>query len=213
MTATITSISVGLPKTVRFDGRDVLTGIFKAPVAGSVRVGEMGIDGDGQANLRVHGGRDKAVYAYPAVHYPTWARELGREALEPSQFGENLAVSELDESRVVIGDRYRAGTVEMLVAQPRSPCAKLGIRMGDAGFPARFLASGRLGFYLRVEQAGEFAAGDEIVRVARPAHGITVHDLWQTVFDPANARIPAARCLELLPHLDAGWVRRLQGGQ
>jgi len=212
MMATITSICVGLPKTVRFEGKDVLTGIFKAPIKGPVRVGEMGIDGDGQANLRVHGGRDKAVYAYPAVHYPAWARELGRE-LEPSQFGENLAVSGLDETSVVIGDRYRAGTVEMLVAQPRSPCAKLGIRMGDAGFPPRFLASGRLGFYLRVEQPGTFAAGDEIVRLDRPAHGITVHDVWQTVFNPSNARIPAARCLDELPHLDAGWVRRLQGGQ
>lgn len=213
MTATIAAISVGLPKTVRHEGKDVLTGIFKAPVEGTVRVGEMGIEGDGQANLRVHGGRDKAVYAYPSVHYPAWARELGREALEPSQFGENLAVTGLDETSVVIGDRYRAGSVEMLVAQPRSPCAKLGIRMGDAGFPPRFLASGRLGFYLRVEQPGEFAAGDEIVHLARPGHGITVHDLWQTVFDPANARFSPARCLDELPHLDAGWIRRLKGGQ
>lgn len=212
MRASIASICVGLPKTIRHDGKDVLTGIFKAPVMGPVRVGEMGIDGDGQANLRVHGGRDKAVYAYPAVHYPAWARELGRE-LEPSQFGENLAVTGLDETSVVIGDCYRAGSVVMLVAQPRSPCAKLGIRMGDADFPPRFLESARLGFYLRVEQPGTFEAGDEIVRLERPVHGITVHDLWQTVFDPANARFAAEKCLDALPYLDAGWVRRLTGGQ
>ena len=210
MSATIASIAVGRPTAINHNGKDVLTAIFKSPVTGRVAVSLGNIDGDGQADLSVHGGRDKAVYAYPQCHYTHWAAILGRDTLDVSQFGENLTVTELDETNVVIGDRYRAGTVVMVVAQPRIPCFKLGIRVGDAAFPKRFLASGRLGFYLRVEREGEFAAGDAIERLERPEHGITVHDLWQTVFDSGNARVDATRCLELLPHIDAGWVRRLR---
>ena len=208
--AVITSIAVGLPATIRYKGKDVSTGIFKSPVSGRVGVALTNIEGDRQADLAVHGGRDKAVYAYPQCHYDYWAQMLGRGPLEASQFGENLTVTGLDESSVVIGDRYRAGSVEMVIAQPRLPCFKLGIRVGDDTFPQRFLMSGRLGFYLRVEQQGEFAAGDTIELLDRPEHGITVRDLWQTVFDRGNARVEASRCLDLLAHIDDGWVRRLR---
>jgi len=210
MTPIIQCISIGKPRTILHDGRDVETGIYKSPVDGPVRVTELGIAGDGQADLSVHGGRDKAVYAYPLKHYPTWAVELGVTGLEDSQFGENLAVTEIDEDRVCIGDRFRFGSVVAVVAQPRLPCFKLGIRMGDPDFPPRFLQSGRLGIYLRVETEGETQAGDEFELVEQAAHGISVTRLWRCVFGKDVDRELARQCLEVMPHLDEGWRRRLR---
>jgi len=209
--ARIETICVGLPRTVRHDGKDVETGIFKAPVAGRVQVHETGIEGDGQADLRVHGGRDKAVYVYAQDHYARWAEELGRTP-EPSWFGENLTVSGLTEDVIRVGDRVRFGGITAIVAQPRIPCYKLGIRMGDDGFPAVFTQRGRPGVYLRIEKAGKTGAGDAFEVIDEAVHGITVATLWRLVFGrdkPADARALAARCLEFMPHLDAGWQRRL----
>ena len=209
MTAIIDSVSIGEPRTVVHDGRDVETGIYKSPVDGPVRVTELGIEGDGQADLSVHGGRDKAVYAYPAKHYTSWAAELEVDELSPAQFGENLTVTEIDEDNVRIGDRFRFGSVVAVVAQPRLPCFKLGIRMGDPEFPPRFLQSGRLGIYLRVEAEGETQAGDTFELVERAGHGITVTGLWRCVFGKSADRDLARHCLDQLPHLDEGWRRRL----
>jgi len=210
MTATIRQVSTGKPKTVRHGDKDIETGIFKTPVAGRVEVTLAGIVGDGQADLSVHGGRDKAVYVYPERHYDTWSRELGVSKLQPAQFGENFTVSELAEDSVAIGDRFRFGSVVAIVSQPRLPCFKLGIRMQDESFPQRFLASGRLGFYLRVEDEGETVTGDDFERVERAQHDITVTRLWEVVFGGNRDADEARRCLELLPHLDAGWQRRLR---
>ena len=196
MSATIESICVGKPKTVHHDGKAVSTGIFKSPVDHRVAVGLLNIDGDGQADLSVHGGRDKAVYVYSSRHYETWAAELGLAALGPSPFGENLAVSEISEQDVVLGSRYRFGSVLGVAAQPRLPCFKLGIRREDDTFPNRFLASGRLGFYLRIEEPGETGAGDAFELVDCPGHGITVHALWQTVFGGRKDTAAARRCLD-----------------
>jgi MOSC domain-containing protein YiiM len=209
MNARIEQLSVGKPGIVSHKGKSVSTGIFKSPVSRRLPVSLLNIEGDGQADLTVHGGRDKAVYVYPDVHYATWARELGVAALEPAQFGENLTVSGLDETTVMIGDRFRFGSVTALVAQPRLPCYKLGIRMRDDRFPNRFLESGRLGFYLRIEQEGEVGVGDAFELLERATHGITVQRLWQIVFGGEDSREDAARCIEVMPYLDAGWVRRL----
>lgn len=210
MSATIESICVGKPTTVHHDGKVVSTGIFKSPVDRRVAVGILNIEGDGQADLEVHGGRNKAVYVYASRHYATWASELDLEVLEPSPFGENLAVSEISERDVVLGSRYRFGTVTAIVAQPRVPCFKLGIRRQDDRFPNRFLASGRLGFYLRVEEPGETGADDAFELADRPDHGITVHQLWQTVFGKQKTAAAARHCLESLPYLDGGWQWRLR---
>lgn len=198
-----------MPRIVDDNGKEVLTGIWKHPVDGQVAVHPLGIEGDGQADLTVHGGRDKAVYVYPDKHYPTWAQEIGADGLEPAQFGENLTVTEVDESSVRIGDRFRFGTVEAVVAQPRLPCFKLAIRMGDKTFPQRFLKSGRLGFYLRIDTPGETRAGDAFERIGKAGHEFTISRLWNTVFGDRDAD-DAARALELLPHLDEGWERRLR---
>jgi MOSC domain-containing protein YiiM len=210
MSAHIVSVAVGRPRIVSHNSKQVLTSIFKSPVSGRVPVSLLNIAGDEQSDLEVHGGRDKAVYVYAEKHYASWASELGVDALEVAQFGENLTVSGLDESTVIIGDRYQFGSTIAVVAQPRLPCFKLGIRMHDDRFPQRFLASGRLGFYLRIEQEGEIGSGDTFELLERPGHGISVQRLWRIVFGDQGSGEVAAHCLESLPHLDEGWVRRLK---
>ena len=206
----ILQISVTMPEEVIFNGKSTLTGIFKRPVEGKVSVNLLHLDGDGQADLKVHGGRDKAIYVYPECHYPTWAGELGVDNLEVAQFGENFTVAGMTEENVVVGDRYQLGSAQVVVTQPRLPCFKLGIRMADASFPSRFLASGRLGFYLRVEQTGALQAGDAFKLLDRPDHGIRVHDLWSLVFADSREAGNAGKALAELPHLDDGWRRRLR---
>ena len=210
MSGRVLQISVGMPAPVCFNDRQVTTAIYKRPVDGAVAVDELQLAGDGQADLSVHGGRDKAVYAYPACHYETWEQELGVEALDAAQFGENLTVAGVSEETVLIGNRYRIGSAKFVVTQPRLPCFKLGIRMQDETFPARFLQSGRLGFYLRVEQTGILTAGDVLQLLETPEHGISVHDLWRAVFSAEKNPQTAIRALDELPYLDDGWQRRLR---
>jgi MOSC domain-containing protein YiiM len=167
----VVSVNVGLPRTAAWRGEAVTTGIFKEPVAGRVRVAGVNLDGDGQADLTVHGGPDKAVYVYPAEHYPYWREELGRD-LPWGMFGENLTVEGAPvEDDLAIGDRLRIGSTEFVVSQPRLPCYKLGIRFDDAGMVRRFLAAGRSGYYLRIAAEGDVGAGDRIdLLESDPAH-------------------------------------------
>ncbi len=170
----LVSVNVGRPRDVEHMGRIVTTGIYKKPVAGRVRVRRLNLDGDAQADLTVHGGADKAVYAYPAEHYEPWRRELGHE-LPWGTFGENLTVTGMLEDEVAIGDAFRIGDAVVEVSQPRTPCSKLAMRMGMPEFPKRFLASGRTGFYLRVLTEGEVGSGDPIEQVAADPARLTVH--------------------------------------
>jgi MOSC domain-containing protein YiiM len=173
----VRSVNVGRPRTVEWRGRLVSTGIFKEPVEGPVAVAGVNLDGDEQADLEVHGGRDKAVYVYPAEHYGYWERELGR-ALPWGVFGENLTVEGLPtEDEVSIGDRLRVGTATFLVTQPRLPCFKLGIRFDDAGMVRRFLEAGRTGYYLRIETEGQLEAGDDVEIVSRDAAAVPVSEV------------------------------------
>src|SRR4051794_6720971 len=155
----VVSVNVGLPRRVRWKGRDVTTGIFKEPVGGRTPLRPLNLDGDRQADLSVHGGATKAVYAYPVEHYPFWRDVLGHE-LTPGAFGENLTVEGVPlEDEVAIGDRFRIGTAELVVTQPRIPCFKLGLRFGREDIVKRFLASGRSGYYLAVAVEGDVGAG------------------------------------------------------
>jgi MOSC domain-containing protein YiiM len=172
----VVSVNVGRPRPVPSAEGLVLTGIFKEPVAGRVRVRALGLDGDGQADLSVHGGETKAVYAYPSEHYAWWRADLERDDLTWGAFGENLTVGGLLEHDVGIGDRLRIGTAELVVTQPRIPCFKLGIRLGRPDVVKRFLRSGRSGFYFRVEREGELAAGDAIEILARAEPALSVRD-------------------------------------
>jgi MOSC domain-containing protein YiiM len=158
----LVAISVGGSRDVQWRGRGVRTSIFKTPVSHRVRVARNNVEGDQQSDLSVHGGPDKAVYAYPAEHYDFWRRELPEAELPWGAFGENFTTEGLAEDAVCIGDRYRIGTAELVVTQPRMPCYKLAIRFGQVGMVKQFLDSRRSGFYLAVEREGDAGAGDAI---------------------------------------------------
>jgi MOSC domain-containing protein YiiM len=169
---TVEAVSVGAPRPVERDGHTVWTAIWKRPVEGRVPLRGVNLRGDDQADRTVHGGPDKAVYAYGAEDTEWWVAELGRP-LGPGAFGENLTTRGLPVSEAVIGERWAVGSTLLEVAQPRLPCFKLGLRMGDPRFLKRFAAAARPGAYLRVIREGDLGAGDAIEVVSRPAHGVT----------------------------------------
>ncbi len=182
----ILSVNVGLPAELSHAGRTVVTGIVKEPVQGRVAAGPQGLTGDGQADLTVHGGVDKAVYAYPLEHYAHWEVELGRDDLAPGRFGENLTVEGLTEDEVMIGDLLRGEDALFEVSQPRMPCFKLGMRMGDPTFLKPFLRSGRVGFYLRVIEPGTVGAGDVLARERAAEGSMSVRDVALLLLDDAS---------------------------
>lgn len=177
------ALSVGQPRVVEYRGEMVRTSIFKARVSGVRHVKPLNIEGDQQSDLSVHGGRDKAVYAYPSEHYPFWRSDLSRPDLSWGAFGENLTTEGLLESDVCIGDRLRIGTAEFAVTQPRRPCFKLGIRFNRPGVIRRFQHSGRSGFYLSVAKEGDLEEGDAIARIDRDVRALSVADLVRLFAD------------------------------
>ena len=167
----LVAISVGGPRKVEWRGKTVRTSIFKDPVAGPVRVQKLNLAGDEQSDLSVHGGVDKAVYAYPSEHYAYWCEQLPEMKLPSGSFGENLTIEGLNEKTLQIGDRLSIGSAEFVVTQPRLPCFKLGVRFGRPDMVKRFQKSGRTGFYLAVLQEGLISAGDsiQVVSVGQPS--------------------------------------------
>ena len=176
MTVRVVSVNVGKPRTVDWHGRKVRSGIWKEPVDGPVEVRGVNLAGDDQADRRVHGGTYKAVYAYGADDYRWWSEKLGVE-LGPGTFGENLTVDGYDLRTAEVGERWRVGTCVLEVSEPRSPCFKLGMRMGTADFVELFDVVGRYGTYLRIVQEGTVTAGDEVDVVSRPEERLTVVEL------------------------------------
>ncbi|HNB51838.1 MAG TPA: MOSC domain-containing protein [Anaerolineales bacterium] len=156
------SLNLSLPRTIDHQGETILTGIFKTPIFERVQLHTLGLEGDGQADLRVHGGVDKAVYLYPSEHYAYWQEVLTRTNLTPGQFGENFTVEGLLETNTHLGDTFRVGTAIIQITQPRYPCYKLGIKMGRKDFPKLFWQSEFSGFYARVLAEGHVGAGDAI---------------------------------------------------
>ena len=173
----LVSVNVGLPQEVVWHGRVVRTSIWKSPVEAPVHVSSLNLEGDKQSDLSVHGGPEKAVYAYPHEHYEYWRRELQTADLAWGTFGENFTTEGLLESDIRIGDRIRIGSAEFLVTQPRMPCYKLGVRFGRDDMVKRFLRSGHSGFYLAVVREGDVARGNSVEFVRRDAHGVTVADI------------------------------------
>jgi MOSC domain-containing protein YiiM len=173
----IVSQNVGLPREAMWHGRTVTTGIFKEPVAGRVALRKLDLDGDGQADLTVHGGEYKAVYCYPVAHYEYWKKELPARELPMGMFGENFTTDGLSEDSAHLGDRFAVGSAEVVVTQPRLPCYKLGVRFQSDDMVRRFLASGRSGFYLAVTREGEVGAGDEIKVISRDENAVPVSEI------------------------------------
>lgn len=168
----VVSVNVGEPREIEWAERRVLTAIWKTPTEERLVVEHENLVGDAQADLRVHGGPDKAVYAYASEDYRWWEQQLGGP-LDPGTFGENLTTEGIELNDAVIGEVWAVGTSLLQVAQTRQPCFKLGIRMGDAAFVQRFDRAHRFGVYLRIKEVGEIGVGDEIFLLSRPTHGMT----------------------------------------
>lgn len=175
----VISINVGLPREVLWKGKTVTTGIFKEPVDGRVMMRSLNLDGDRQADLSVHGGKDKAVYVYPFEHYDYWRHKLPEMDLPWGTFGENLTTVGLLENEVNIGDRFRIGSAEVMVTQPRMPCYKLGIKFGRTDIVKQFLDSRLTGLYFSVLQEGTVGNGDTFSLISRDSNNVTVADITQ----------------------------------
>jgi MOSC domain-containing protein YiiM len=198
------SVNVSLPVKVPYRGKTVTTGIFKEPVGGRVMLRTLNLDGDGQADLVGHGGIYKAAYVYSVENHDYWKRELDRPDFAFGQFGENFTVEGMLEDEIHIGDVFRVGGALVEVTQPRVPCFKLGIKMGLPRFVKMFLASCRVGFYLRVLEEGEVGAGDGFERVRTDPERMTVREMCHLLyFDPAN--LEGARKALRIRALSPGW--------
>jgi MOSC domain-containing protein YiiM len=198
--AKVISLNVGLPRTVYFRGQAVTTGIFKEPIKGRIKLRRLNLDGDKQADLTVHGGPDKAVYAYPAEHYDYWKKRLPNMKLPWGMFGENFTTEGLLEDQVNIGDVFRIGSSEVVATQPRMPCYKLGVKFGRMDIVKQFMESKLPGIYFRVLKEGEVGPGDAIELISRDANNVTVKDLVQLVTSEGDmATIRRAVHIKALP--------------
>jgi MOSC domain-containing protein YiiM len=192
----VLSVNVGGVRTIEVGDRTITTAIWKRPVAGRVAVGGVNLSGDDQADRSVHGGADKAVYAYAWEDTLWWQEELGR-SLEQGNFGENLTLSGVDVADAVVGERWRIGSAVLEVSEPRFPCFKLGLRFEDPGMVRRFSRSERPGAYLRIRREGDLGAGDAIEISDRPGHGVTVALVARAVMIDAALLARAAAAPEL----------------
>jgi MOSC domain-containing protein YiiM len=203
------SIQVGTPRTIHRDNEEVSTGIFKSPVHGRLHLHWLNLDGDRQADLSVHGGRDKAVYGYPSEHYPFWQKELPGVELPWGAFGENFTTAGLLEDTVCLGDQFRIGTAIVVVTQPRLPCFKLNLKFERHDMIKRFLASRRSGFYFRVLQEGEVGAGDEIMRIRQDENHVSISDANRIYLKESNSNELIERALRV-EYLSASWREDFQ---
>ena len=178
----ILSINVSEPQKVTFNGKELITSIYKKPVSNKVTVSSQGIEGDRQADLTVHGGYDKAVYAYSYTHYQTWSEKLNSDFKDYGLVGENLTIDDFDEDKINIGDQFKINECLLQVSQPRIPCYKIGIKLNSREFPKMFSQSGLLGSYLRVIHDGEISTGDEIHKVHSEENSMSLKDIAHLLF-------------------------------
>jgi ferredoxin-NADP reductase/MOSC domain-containing protein YiiM len=207
--ATLTSVNVGLPKDVPWNGRTVHTGAWKTPVVGPRMVRRLNIDGDGQGDLDGHGGENRAVLVYQLDSYRHWATEFRRPDLGPGLLGENLTVDGLPDDEVCIGDRYQIGQAVFEVTQPRVTCYRAGMRIGEPRMAALLVAHRRPGFYCRVITEGQVEAGQQIVKVSAGPEGVTVAELDALLYLPGHPHDALERALRI-PALSRGWKSSLQ---
>ena len=204
MTAKLVSVNVGTPKDVPWHGKTVHTGIWKTPVEGPVMARRLNIDGDGQGDLAGHGGEQRAVMVYQTESYDYWRDYLGRDDLQPGQFGENFTVTGLDDRDVCVGDRYRIGDAEFEVTQPRVTCFRVGMRLGVPEMPNLLVSQHRPGFYFRVITEGLVRAGDDIVMTRRGRHELSVADVDALLYLPGRDADLLRKAVDV-PALSPGW--------
>lgn len=208
----VISVNIGLPRDVSFNNQKITTGIFKTSINKKLKVTKLNLEGDAQADLSVHGGFDKAVYAYPVEHYPYWKKVFPDKKLSYGMFGENLTTQGLFEDSVNIGDVYEIGTTRLVVTQPRMPCYKLGIKFGRMDIIEKFIHSKKPGIYFRVLREGELEAGNEIRLIKSDVNKVKVNDIvWLYVNEPMNSN--KKKLLEKaakLKYLPSGWKTHFQ---
>ena len=206
------SVNVGLPRNVTWHGTEVTTAIYKDPVPHRIALRKLNLDGDRQADLRVHGGEDKAVYFYPLTHYEYWKKELSGRDLPLGIFGENFTVDAFEEESVHLGDRYSVGSAEVVVTQPRLPCYKLGIRFEADDMVKRLFLSRRTGFYVAVTREGEVGAADQIELIDRDPSAFPVSEIIRLYalkrYDDADVAV-VQRALQVVA-LPESWKRYLR---
>ncbi len=199
---TVLSVNVGRVREFEYNGRPARSGIWKSPVAGRIAARGVNLDGDDQADRKVHGGPDKAVYAYAIEDIRWWEQELGR-SLEYGEFGENLTTEQIDVNGALVGEHWEIGTAVLEVSEPRVPCWRLGVRMNDKMFPRRFTEALRPGAYLRIIVEGDVGDGDEIKVVDKPEHDLTIGDVFRMF---ARDRDEGER-LGAVPGMSESWRR------
>ncbi len=204
----VLSVNTALPQDVIWQGQPLRTSINKQPVHGPVTVYADHLAGDEQADLRVHGGPDKAVYAYAQEHHAYWQQFIPAARLVPGAFGENLTTVGLLEDQVCVGDQFQVGTAILVAQQPRQPCVKLGWRLQDASLVRRFAEAGRSGIYFRVQQPGVLQAGDSLTLVARSPYAVTMQDM-AAVYAPGPHDPVKLAAIYALPTLSASWRERV----
>lgn len=202
------SLNVGMPRDVLWQGKMVTTGIFKDPVSHPVVLRSLNFDGDAQADLTVHGGPDKAVYAYSSEHYDGWQSQLGR-GLPPGAFGENLTTEGMTENLIHIGDEFRVGAARLVVTQPRLPCYKLGLRFENTGMIKTFLKAGKPGIYFAVQEEGFVHPGEAIEPLAQDENRITVSEMFHLILDRRPDPAAIRRLLQVNA-LAAAWRQKLE---
>jgi MOSC domain-containing protein YiiM len=206
LTSKILSVNVSLPKEIDFEGQRIITGIFKEPIEGRVMLRTLNLDGDKQADLTVHGGPDKAVYAYPIEHYAFWREVFPSTEMPYGMFGENLTIEGLMENGVSVGDTFEIGSSKVMATQPRMPCYKLGVKFGRMDIIKKFLASGRSGIYFRVLKEGEVGAGDPIVQIKKDTNQVAISDIVRLYGSDRND-IKTMRRAVKVEALPEGWKR------
>lgn len=193
----VASVNLAQVREIALRGKMHSTGIWKVPVQSRIKVSGESLEGDTQADLKVHGGPLKAVYTYSKEDYLWWEALLGRP-LEPGTFGENLTLKGIEVNEALIGERWRIGTAEFEVTQPRQPCWKLGVKMEDRKFPKRFSEANRAGAYLSIKADGEVGAGDTLTVVSRPDHPVTIGLMAYLIYN----NVDLARLVRQLLDLD-----------
>lgn len=208
--ATLVSVNVGLPREITWRGQTVVTGIWKEPVEGPRTVRRLNVDGDGQGDLKGHGGENRAVYVYQLDSYRHWQDQMRRDDFTYGQFGENFTVEGLGDDEVCIGDRYRVGSALFEVTQPRVTCYRVGIRMDEPRMAALLVAHGRPGFYFRVLEEGDVRAGDDVMRIATGRETMTVADVNALLYLAGRHDVDQLRRALRIPALSPGWQESLR---
>ena len=202
--AKILSVNVSLPKEIDFEGQKVITGIFKDPIEGRVKLRTLNLDGDKQADLTVHGGPDKAVYAYPIEHYEFWRNVYPNMEMPNGMFGENFTTEGLMEAEVNVGDVFKIGSSEVIATQPRMPCYKLGVKFGRMDVLKKFLGSGYSGIYFKVLEEGEVGAGDSIMKIKEDSNRVGIIDIVR-LYSSDRQNIKMMRRAVRVKALPEGW--------